>query len=1000
MAGIFNNDALYNSTQSAATNWQMNSPHSLYWQDVVSRIINSTGLQNVSPEARQLIAYLAATGQNTLLGLQDSGVINFNAGNPVADFIGTHRVLIARQLPITSYSIDGDTATSYGTSLSYGPGNNTLTAATLLHRAFAADFRNENNQIVAHRTQGVSSRSIDSWLPYIIDQPGFIKDGHIKMFNLSKARTADDLGSALDVMRSHGATEESLAKLIPVQNALRILDRENATNDTEAISLLKREGYDDSLIELTLLQRHGRNTNFLVQTEELRQIIKDTFTEIGENLKDLSDLFDTEDPAKLVAYARGAGLGNITDRTRAAEVREQLREIATIAATTGQSPQEVVRDRIQISNGLSAMYGGRVADKGAIDVVHTALVSAQQRGERSPYSREEAAAAAVRSVANVQNIYSGAILMKGVRAQALEMEGLDPAIADQMDKLEEEFESASLDDKPMVAMRMESFLRKHFGNQVVDNPSLVAHFMSKHGSTFLESHFQDIAIDNIKNRIATSGDVPAENAAALEWLAVQDVAIFGSRRDLSIDFNKLIREGDTNGAVDQLLAIGMTRKNAEEYVDKMSAYGVDKYNTHMGMYLFSADWLQQDNYSMIHKSGHEGVTVSRLLTASNTGSASREGILSILSGELAGGNITARSLAAAQIGLIRNAALNDATPGEPVDTTMQRFHSALGRVEGLRTVSFGKYSEDLRRFEFIGPDADAQREALRTILNVNDDDLNALLDNPAALETALNAAGYDIAGAVGVRGEMYAYNREDASNLANTYVGKYGGGLTRAFAAVNGIDSVSLREGANNTLERIYRVGDSEYTEEGLRTFLTQGGAEGFNLLYRLAAEGDQTAIGLLSDKFRDTITGDPTKPYNVAVPESFRSLLSRNTITVGDIKHAADAYWGTMNFSVLGTGEMDKLKAEGIADANGRYTRTIHVGGREFTQGAEVKPGDLRTAANSDDFYKALVNLLKDRTVDPRSEEWQEHISKIVETLNSIDGNINNMSNMRGIIW
>jgi hypothetical protein len=286
------------------------------------------------------------------------------------------------------------------------------------------------------------------------------------------------------------------------------------------------------------------------------------------------------------------------------------------------------------------MYGGRVADKGAIDVVHTALVSAQQRGERSPYSREEAAAAAVRSVANVQNIYSGAILMKGVRAQASEMGGLAPAIEAQMTALEKEFNEASLDDKPMIAMRMESFLRKHFGNQVVDNPSLVSHFMSKYGSTFLESHFRDVARDNIRNRIATSEDVPEAQAAALEQLAMQDLNIFGSRRDLSVDVNNLIKGEDKEGAVAKLLTLGMSRDAATSYVNTMAAYGVDKYNAHMGMYLWSADWLQQDNYSMAHKAGHENVTVSRMLTAANTGAANDESILSILSGELVGGNLS------------------------------------------------------------------------------------------------------------------------------------------------------------------------------------------------------------------------------------------------------------------------------------------------------------------------------------------------------------------------
>lgn len=993
MFGLYNNESLYNNTQATATNWQLNSPHSLYWQDVVARILYSKGLQDISPNARQLIAYIAATGQNTLLGLQDSGVINFNAGNPVADFIGTHRALIARPLPITSYSIaDGGKVTPYGTSMSYGPGNNSLTAATLIQRAFAADFRNENNQIIVHRTQGVPSRSVDSWLPLILDQPGFIKDGHMQIVNLSKATTSSSLGEALKIMRSKGATEESIERLRPVQKALSLLEENGIEkgNAAGAIKLLKEAGYEDSMIELTLLQRNGRNTNYLVQTEKLRKVIKDTYAAIGENLKDLSDLFDTEDPAKILAYAKGAGFGNIVDKNKAAEVRAQLREIATIAATTGQSPQEVVRDRIQISNGLSAMYGGRVADKGSIDVVHNALISAQQQGDRIPYSKEEAGAAAVRSVANVQNIYSGAILMEGVMAEASER-GVDLTVLDQMKALQTEFDNASLDEKPMVALRMESFLRKNFGDHIVDNPAVVAHYMSKHGSMFLESHYRDIARDNIKNRIATAGHVSGEKAEELEWLSMQDLYIFGSYRDSSEKFNQQIKEGDTKGAVDNLLAMGMTKEAAEEYVTRMSAYGTDAYDTHIGFYLRTSPWIHQDSYSLKHKTGRETVDVSRMLAYSNSGSASSESILTMLSGELAGGTITERSLAAAHIGLLREKAMKDAAEGESKDVTIERFHKSLRANEKtLRTVSFGTYSEQLGKFEFSGPNAKTQREALRKLLGLTTDaELDALLANPAELEKALNTKGYVVAGGVGVNGEMYAYNEGDARKLADKYVEDYGGGLVRSFAAINGKDSVSLRVGKNNKLERVYRVDKQVYTEKELLDHLSS--PEGFELLYKLAAEGDKTAVGLLSDKFKTTIKGASTDKYGIErpLPEAFTSLLNKETVTVGDIKYAANAYWGTMNFTALGSGRMDLLKAEGIVGEDGKYTREITIGGRTFKPGDRADEDTLKWRAENDPLYLALESLLKDRTVDPTSDEWQSNVKQIVDTLMIINGKL-----------
>ena len=1001
MAGIFNTEAIRDATQTYASKWQIESPHSRYWQDIIARILYSQSVHGLSSSARSTLGILGATAQNTLLESQAAGLINFNAGNPVADYTATHRAFVGRPLPITAINVgtNGE-LTDHGTSMSYGPGNNSLRAALLAQQAFAAGFRNENNQVLLHRTKGVSSRSVDSWLPYILEQPDMIKPGHFKMFNLSQATTGAALETALKAISDgdKGATKESLADLEPVVAALKILDKpehKGKKSDADLRKILEDSKVDPDIIDATLRQRQGKNTAFLTQTKELKKIIRETFEAVGENLKDLSDLFETEDPAKIIAYAKGAGLGNVLDKSKAAEVRSQLREIATAAAITGQSPQEVVRDRIQIANGLSALYGGRVADKGAIDVVHNALITAQAQGDNSPYTKEEAAAAAVRSVANTQNLYSGAIIMKGVLEQAQAMGGVDESILRRAQELQTEFNEAGIDDKPFIAMKMESFVRKNFGDQVVDNPALVNHFMSKHGSTFLESHFEDITKDNIQNRIAVRG-ITGDQATMLQNLALQDVQIFGSNRDKSAALNKLIAGGDEGkqDAIATLRSMGMSKTDAEGYVETMSKYGVGNYASDMGVYLWSAEWLRQDNYSLSHKAARETVDVSRMLgTTGISGSSGKEDILGILSGELTGGNLTTDTVAASYIGLARASALSRAGDDEARGVTAERLQNALATGK-LSAVSFGKYNAATGSYEFAADDyGKKQRKALGDLLGTKTDaELQALLDDPAALESALNAKGYSVAGAVGIDGEMYAYSRANADALANEYSDKLGGGLAQAFTESKVSGVTYLNQDDKGAISRRYKIGDKVYTEKTFREYLLST-PEGFNTLYRMAATGDKESMKLLSGRFKATLQKyENDTPGENSLPEEFAALLNKELVTIGGLKDAANKHFGVSNFAALGSGDLATLEKEKIIRKEGDkyvYNHGLKVGSTEFKAGDTVNAKALMDATQKDGLYRALkAALIGDAKLEGQ-EELNDQIAKIAEYLESIKGNM-----------
>jgi hypothetical protein len=798
--------------------------------------------------------------------------------------------------------------------------------------------------------------------------------------------TREANGSFRITRGSKGATAESLIGIKEVQRAMAKVDHiqadPNSVLSAEQVSSIKntlKDSYSESIINQVIAQKNGKNSAFTVQTNKLKDAMHDIIGSVAENLKELTTLFDTEDADKILAYAKGAGFSDILDKRKAAEVRGQMREIAAVAKMTGKSAQEVVSERVQISNGLSSMYGGRVADKGLIDTVHHAIVNAERQGEFGLFSKEEAGAAAVRSIANVQNLYQGAISLDGVMAMLEESGGATPELKAKHAEFKKKWATASLDERVLLSEEADALARRYGGDELVDSASFRSYVNSKGYTTpYLKEHFSQIVDENIAVHLADS-DLSETDQKALLELGKLDVSTFGSDRKRSADFHKLVASGDTSNAIKSLVDIGMDENQAQSYVSKLKATGVGKYNSHVGgTYLRGAAWLQQGTGSLADTDARKQLAVSSMLNSSSAySSASGNDLISILSGELATGKLSASSMASFLFKQTNDAASGDLAKMEE-----------MMKTAGVSSVSLGKW--DGKQFSFVeGAEGDRQRANLKKALGIEDDAaFKALLKDPVALEMALESKGYQLAGLQGKDKTLYAFNSNEAAILAEKHVRNGGEGFARTFANVFGTDNTSLRNGENG-LERVYRIDNKWKTEEDAKKYMKT--SQGRKYLARMAADGNQDAIGLLSGSIKDLINESGTSH------EAFKKLADKKDITVGDLIETAASVYGTERFTALGSGKMDILEEAGLVTKNSDgeyvYAKDFSAGNKKFTAGSEANAKAVEKATEGDNLYNQLKQFMTDGVLATGGGTPSfDQVERIIEYFIEINGKLDNI--------
>lgn len=955
---VFNNDrAGYTRMMAGAANWQRQDPHFQYLVDTASLMMYGSAAAALTPRDRYNLEAIMATAQNSSGGF---------LGTPVADFVATNRAIISGGLSSGTMRRAEDGGWVYGAGNSFGTGNLSIAATELVMQDWASGFRDLNHQLMTHRTYGVSSRSLSQWLPHLIKSRGGLDENDVKLINIDKkARNAFGLRDFIKELSEAGISDNSLEGLKTSQKILAIMEqREIDGDDDGSLGRILKRNYSESEIKQATALREGKIQTFTGTTKTLKDSLEKMWDSIGENVKDLSTLFNTDKADEIIRYAKGIGMGDIT-KTSAAEIRRQMREIAVTADRTGRSPQEVAAERIQIASGMSAMYGGRVVDPGIVSIVQNASIGAQAAGSAGLYTREESAAAAVRSVANTQNMFQGAILADAVIGEMKNAGGVSDEFVAKVRSMQKQLQGASLDELPALNGQLMEYLRSVAGDELVDSVIMRNKANAEYSNPYMSQHFDKLKKENIRTYLSNAG-ISGKKKADMAWLGEKDLEYFGNRRDKSSEVQKYIAEGEFQKAKDILIKeVGLDAAEADKYVSKMQKVGAKEYNTYLGTALLAADWIQQAGEGRLGVESNKTLFASKILSGQSAyqGAQTDSDLMAILSGEISSGKMTAESYANY---ILKTDAGKDAS-------------------YGIGAISLGKMDAKTKSLVMTTE----QKEALAKRLNVDVSKIDSIISDPALLEKMLDEKGLRIADTKVGDGkgsfELYAYDRASAQKKAGEVVSETESGFSQAVSSVFGANAVSVDRTENGDFKAKYRIsGSGGWMNKGeFEEYLKN--PRNLRRLVDLAATGNEDAMGLLSDSIKDVawyhLTG-----------EHFTSLRE-GAPTMGDLVGAVEDAYGVQNITALGSGDIDMLIDQGLVGLNDDgeqvLTRDLLLGNKIFDEGAEVDAKAIAEAAKKDSNYQQLAPFFQNMALSskpPTAEQIDTVIQKMDTLASKLD--------------
>lgn len=948
---VFNSDrAGYTRMMAGAANWQRQDPHFQYLVDTASLMMYGGTAAALTPRDRYNLESIMATVQNSSGGF---------LGTPVADFVATNRAIISGGLSSGTMQRGKKGGWVYGAGNSFGTGNLSIAATELAMQEWASGFRDANNQLMLHRTYGVSSRSLNQWLPQLIKSRGGLNAEDVKLINIDdEARSAAGLGDFIKGLSEAGISDNSLEGLKKSQEILAAIESKGLKekNSIDIKKELKGE-FSESEINQAIGLQEGKIQTFTGTTKTLKDSLEKMWDSIGENVKDLSTLFNTDKADEIIRYAKGIGMGDIT-KTSAAEIRRQMREIAVTADRTGRSPQEVAAERIQIASGMSAMYGGRVVAPGIVSIVQNASIGAQAAGSAGLYTREESAAAAVRSVANTQNMFQGAILADAVIREMQNAGGVSDKFVAKVRSMQKRLQGASLDELPALNGQLMEYLRSVAGDELVDSAIMRNKANAEYSNPYMSQHFDKLKKENIRTYLSNAG-ISGKKKAAMAWLGEKDLEYFGNRRDKSSEVQKYIAAGELQEAKDILIKeVGLDAAEADKYVSGMQKVGAKEYNTYLGTALLAADWIQQAGEGRLGAETAKTLAAAKILSGQSVyqGAQTDSDLMAILSGEISSGKMTAESYA----------------------NYILKTDAGKDKSYGIGAISLGTMDDKTKSLVMTTE----QKEALAKRLNVDVSKIDSIISDPALLEKMLDEKGLRIADTkVGDGTELYAYDRAEAQKKAGEVVSATESGFSQAVSSVFGSNAVSVDRTENGDFKAKYRInGSGDWrTKEEFEKYLKN--PRNLRHLMDLAATGNKDAMGLLSGSIKDVAQG--------LTGEQFKSLTKKGKMTtMGDLVGAIDEVYGVQNITALGSGDIDTLIDQGLVglDDAGKQvlTRDLTLGKKTFLKDSEVDAEAIAEAAKKDGNYQKLAPFFQNMALSskPPSAEQLDTVIEKMDTL------------------
>lgn len=923
--------------QSAASAFQHDNPHFNQLLDVASGLLYGSGASQLNPADKRGLSMILATAQNSIPGM----------GNPVADFTAMNRALISGALPVMSVAADG----SRSMSNSYGTGNVSLTATAQLMRNFENSMRTSTGSVDLGQTRGLSQNLRADLLTHLVSQRG-IKSGEIITYDLGKATNAASIDESLKKMREDGIETGTLKNLEKVRDAMSFAQKKLGVSDladVEAgdISNVLSEHFDESTIKMTLAQARGKNTNFQTQTKKLNDELKEMYKDVADNVKELSHLFETEDLDKLENFAKGAGISNFLDKSKAHEVRAQMRDIAITAEMTGRSPQEVAAERVSIATGMSAMYGGRAVTGNLINVVQSAGLAATTSKGDNLFTKEESMAAAARSIANMQNVYGGAIVATSLYKELEKRGGVTEEMRAEFSALKSAYDNATDDkEKRRLSMKMENWSRASWGSEVVDSPEVRAHAFAKYSGEFHADYVESIKKTNARRHINNVGDkhgLSEEGKETMVRVGEKLMSTFGNNQQARDEFFRLIEtgnSGDTNKAVEMLRQGGMTEDEAKQFIKDTNSVGKSKAATIWNPLLTGAQFMQQISGSY-DDGERRKLLVTKVLNGENLIKyEDDDAIRGFLSGLIGEGGITTEGAAEATLA----EALRVSSKGSSQEEKNAIYQDIL-KSRGMEAINIGAADEN-GKFTIKDP---AQKRAVMDKLGIKDEkEFDKLLADAPAYIKKVEEAGFNVSekNRDSINGGMLAYSRKDAESVRDNMLKSIGDqGEIAAAQRVWGSDNVSFELDENKQYVTKVKVGSEMVSLKDARAKADAG------TLKRLADQGDKEAEKALSDKFKNVID---KKSRETLKSTSAVARLSdkQDSVNAEQFSAAVREDYGTKNTDVIVNGTIDDWVREGIAQQyvkNGkvqyRMLHSLKGAGKagEFTEGATITEEQIK---------------------------------------------------------
>lgn len=952
---LFDNRADLTRLQGAASAFQHDNPHFNQLLDAASGLLYNTSSNQLTPSDRRGLSMIMSTVQNS--------IPNKAMGDPVADFTSMNRALISGALPVMSIAADGTRSVSN----SYGTGNVSLTASAQIMRTFEDSMRTNTGSVDLGQTRGLSHNLRSDLLNHLVKERG-VKAGEIRTYDLGEATNAEAVEKSIKQIRADGAEEGTIKNLEKVRNAMQFVQKKlnvsdlSTVKDADIAENLKGH-FDESTIKMTLAQAKGKNTNFQTQTKQLNADLKEMYKDVADNVKELSHLFGTEDLDELKKYAKGAGISNFLDKSKAHEVRAQMRDIAITAEMTGRSPQEVAAERVSIATGMSAMYGGRAVTGDLINVVQNAGVTATLAKGENVFTRDESMAAATRSIANMQNVYGGAIVTTSLYKELEKRGGVTDEMRAEYESLKSDFDSAKSDkERRMISMRMEQWGRGYFGSEAVDSPEARAHAFAKYSGEFHKGYTDSIKKTNARrhiNNVAEKHGLTEEGRETMVKVGETLMSTFGNNQQARDEFFKLIstdKSEDTAKAVDMLKQGGMTEEQAKQFIKDTNSVGKHKAASIWSPLLNNSRFMQQMSGSY-DDGERRKLLVTKLLNDSGNmiNSADDNAVTGFLSGLVGEGGITTENAAEATIA----EALNTAKSGSTIEEKNKLYQQSLSQ-RGLEAINIGA-ADETGKFTIKDP---AQKRAVMSKLGITDEqEFDKLLADAPTYIKKLEEAGYNVStkNKDSINGGFIAYSRKDAETVMSDMTKSIGDqGEFAAARSVFGEDNVkiSFEDGKYKTV--VNREGEHVSLDKA-REKATSGE------LKELADAGDKKAAEALSNKFKNVVDKE-SRSTRKATSAVARLSDSKEVVGTEQFKNALREDYGTSDTTILKTGSIDDWVRTGLAeqyldnDGELKY-RMLHTfkddASGKFKAGEEITAEDIKELQAGEGDYKNFAKHL-----------------------------------------